>query len=291
MLDLGSEPLQVLGDTMRLEQVVMNLLINAVKYTEQDGLISVRSISSGKEAEIEVQDTGIGIDPAFLDLIFQPFRQGTASWLTSQSGLGLGLTITRQIVEMHGGRVWAESPGLGLGSTFHVRLPLTTLTHEESRVDIPIGPESQGRGIQILLVEDSEDILFLMKAELEELGYAVTTARDGRTGIEAAKTHRPDVIISDIKMPIMDGYELIRTIRATPELRTLSAIALTGFGTRGSSERALAAGFDACVSKPAEREELLAVIRELTERDSSAPTGTSFSLASHSAEERLGDES
>jgi PAS domain S-box-containing protein len=289
-LDLAPEPVQVLGDTMRLEQVVMNLLINAVKYTERDGLISVRSTSSG-EAEVEVQDTGIGIDPAFLDLIFQPFRQGTASWLTSQSGLGLGLTITRQIVEMHGGRVWAESQGLGRGSTFHVRLPLSTLTHEENHVGIPIAhPESQGSGIQLLLVEDSEDILFLMKDELERLGYAVTTARNGRVGIETAQAHRPDVIISDIKMPVMDGYELIRTIRATPELRNLSAIALTGFGT-GSSERALAAGFDACLSKPPEREELLAVIQKLTERNSSAPAGPGFSLTAHSAKERPRDES
>jgi len=302
MLDLAPELVQVLGDTMRLEQVVMNLLINAVKYTERDGLVSIRTISSGEEAEVQIQDTGIGIDPAFLDLIFQPFRQGTASWLTSQSGLGLGLTITRQIVEMHGGRVWAESPGLGHGSTFHVRLPLSTLTHEESQGQVSRPPfENQGAGIQLLLVEDSEDILFLMKGQLEEQGYAVTTARNGRTGIEAARSRRPDVIISDIKMPVMDGYELIRTIRATPELRTLPAIALTGFGTRGSNERALEAGFDACLSKPSEREDLLAVIRKfterkfterkVTERDSSVPTGSSISLIAHSAQERPRDES
>jgi two-component system CheB/CheR fusion protein len=173
-----------------------------------------------------------------------------------------------------------------------VRLPLSTLTYEESHVDVPMARSgSQGNGIQLLLVEDSEDILFLMKAELEELGYAVTTASDGRAGIEAAQTHRPDLIISDIKMPVMDGYELIRTIRATPELRTLSAIALTGFGTRGSSERALEAGFDACVSKPPEREELLAAIRKFTEKNSSVPAGSSFSLTAHSSEERLRDES
>jgi PAS domain S-box-containing protein len=272
---LTTEPTPVLGDAMRLEQVVLNLLINAVKYTDSGGLISIRTAALGLETEIEIRDTGIGIDPAFLRQIFEPFRQGTSSWLTSQSGLGLGLAIAQQIVEMHGGRVWAESAGLGCGSTFRVRLPAAAVGSEETRPPRPAAVlASAGTGLRILLIEDSAEILFLMKSELEKQGHTLMTAADGRLGLEAAMAHAPDLIISDIKMPVLDGYELIRNIRGVPELSNTPAIALTGLGSKGDVERALAAGFNACLSKPAEPEQIATLIRRLTEKSHAAPAGS-----------------
>ena len=273
-VDLTPEPVPVLGDAMRLEQVIMNLLINAVKYTNSGGLVSVRTVIFDGEARVEVSDTGIGIDRAFLEQIFEPFRQGTTSWLTSRSGLGLGLAIARRIVELHGGQVWAESQGLGCGSTFCIRLPLSARTEEEPHAEEPaMQSTDEENGVRILLVEDSEDILFLMKAELESMGHTVITAINGQFGLEAARAHLPDLIVSDVKMPVLDGYQLIRTLRGIAELRATPAIALTGFGSKADIERARAAGFDACLSKPAKPEEIGLLIRQLTAKKPAVPAG------------------
>ena len=274
-VDLPSEPHAVLGDAVRLEQVLLNLLINAIKYTDPGGRISIRTARIEEDVEVQVQDTGIGIDPAFLEQIFEPFRHGSRSWLTSKSGLGLGLAIARRIVEMHGGRIWGESSGLGTGSTFRIRLPKSATVTTAPPVPNPFQASGQpSAGIRILLVEDSEDILFLMKTQLESLGHKVVPAKDGRLGIEAAKVHPLDLIISDVKMPFVDGYELMRAIRNMPELAATPAIALTGFGSKADVERALAAGFNACVSKPAEAEEISAVIRRLTEQGHAVHAGS-----------------
>jgi two-component system CheB/CheR fusion protein len=223
---------------------------------------------------VEVTDTGIGIDRAFLEQIFEPFRQGTSSWLTSRSGLGLGLAIARRIVELHGGRVWAESQGLGCGSTFCIRLPLAAAAEEQRHIDAPaVRSAGKENGIRILLIEDSEDILFLMKADLETMGHTVITACNGQLGMEAARAHQPDLIVSDVKMPLVDGYQLMRTLRGIAELRAIPAIALTGFGSKADIERALAAGFDACLSKPAKPEEVCLLIRQLTEKKPAVPAG------------------
>lgn len=264
-LDLASRPLTVIGDAMRLEQVLANLLINAIKYTESPGRITVRTEAEGDCAAIGVADTGIGIEQPYLEKIFEPFRQGAASWLTSRSGLGLGLSIARRIVEMHGGRIWAESGGLGAGSTFRVRLPRAAAPPSPA----PDAPAQRAGGraqaVRILLVEDSADILFLMKTGLEGMGHTVVAASDGRAAMELARAREPGLLISDIKMPLMDGYELIRTLRGEPRLRDMPAIALTGFGAKAEIERALAAGFDACLTKPAEPEQIDTAIRELVE--------------------------
>jgi PAS domain S-box-containing protein len=273
-LDLTPGPAMILGDAMRLEQVVTNLLINAVKYTSRDGTISARTRTGKDTAEIEISDTGIGIDPPFLEQIFEPFRQSSSTWLTSQSGLGLGLAITRRIVEMHGGRVWAESGGLGCGSTFRVRLPLSTGSVSDVPAELtPHQRAVETKSLQILLVEDSDDVSFLVKTELEQMGHRVQTASDGHSAFKATVNEPPDVIISDIKMPIVDGYELIRAIRGIPTLRTLPAIALTGFGSKAAVERALAAGFNACLSKPVEPEQIAAVLDQLTKTAHPAHAG------------------
>ena len=265
-LELAPQPLAVMGDAMRLEQVAANLLINAVKYTDSPGRVTIRTAAEGECAAIDVVDTGIGIEPSYLEQVFEPFRQGAASWLTSRSGLGLGLSIARRIVEMHGGRIWAESQGLGAGSTFRVRLPRTAAVPFPAQDSPARRPHGRGRPVRILLVEDSEDILFLMKAGLEGVGHTVVTASDGRTAMEIARSHEVGLVISDIKMPLMDGYEFVRTLRREPGLRDTPAIALTGFGSKVEIERALAAGFDVCLTKPAEPEQIAGAIRDLVER-------------------------
>lgn len=255
--------LWVLGDRARLEQVAINVLTNAVKYTV-GGFISIRCSQIGKEAEIEFQDTGIGIAPEFLEQIFEPFRQGTNEWLRSESGLGLGLAIAREIVQMHEGRIWAQSPGPGQGSSFRLSLPLAG-----EQAEVP-GPGLQvweapptTSALRVLLIEDSKDIVELMRIELEALGYTVLTARDGEQGLEMARREVPDVIVSDIKMPGMDGYELLRRLREIPELASIPAIALTGLGMKEHMAAAAAAGYQSQVAKPVDAQELSVIIQKL----------------------------
>lgn len=266
---LQSQNLWVMGDQTRLEQVVMNLLTNAVKYTSNGGTVTVSSRRVENEAQIQVEDTGIGIAPDFLEQIFQAFRQGSNLWITSESGLGLGLSIARQIVEMHSGRIWALSEGLGSGSTFILRLPLAALPAGAPPPEAAtVVPASEPRPVCVLLIEDSADVLYLMKLELEWLGYSVLIARNAETGLEIARRELPDLIVSDIKMPGMDGYEFIKRLRALPELANKPAIALTGFGMKRDVEASIATGFTAHLSKPVNPEDLSALIQKLISQKS-----------------------
>jgi two-component system CheB/CheR fusion protein len=153
-------------------------------------------------------------------------------------------------------------------------LPLAAAAEEPRHIDAPaVRSAGKENGIRILLIEDSGDILFLMKADLETMGHTVITACNGQLGMEAARAHQPDLIVSDVKMPLVDGYQLMRTLRGIAELRAIPAIALTGFGSKADIERALAAGFDACLSKPAKPEEVCLLIRQLTEKKPAVPAG------------------
>ena len=253
------------GDKTRLEQVLLNLLTNAIKYTGNEGEVSISLRRVDDEAEIVVKDTGIGIDPEFMERIFEPFGQGTRNWFESDSGLGLGLAIARDIAQMHGGRIWAESPGQGCGSTFRLRLPLAPIPAQVKNAGSQERPPlPEAKPLRVLFVEDSKDILNLFRIELEELGYSVFTATDGESGLEIAKRELPDVIVSDIKMPRFDGYELIKQLRRIPELATTHAIALSGFGMNKDVEKALHAGYNAHLCKPVELNELIGMIQKLT---------------------------
>lgn len=268
VVQLSPTPLWLLGDRTRISQAVMNLLTNAVRYTDNAGIIALRTCRAESEAEVEVKDTGVGIASEFLEHIFEPFRQVTPEWLTADVGLGLGLAIVKQIVQAHGGRVLAESRGPGCGSTFRIRLPLTVATqaavasagpeHAEARSASLAGP------LRVLFIEDSMDILSLMKMELESIGFSVLTASDGESGLQMAMRERPDLIVSDIKIPGIDGYELIRRLRQHPDLAATPAIAMTGFGMQKDIEEAISAGYNAHLTKPVDTHELCAVIEKLT---------------------------
>jgi len=267
VMQLAAPSLVVSGDRTRLEQVLLNLLTNAIRYTESGGEVSIGIDRIGNEGEIAVKDTGIGIEPEFMEQIFQPFGQGTKNWFASNSGLGLGLAIAREIVQMHGGRIWAESLGQGRGSTFRLRLPLAQLQASEKQADsakhlVPAAVKP----VRILFVEDSTDVLNLLRIELEDLGYSVMMATDGERGLEIANRELPDIIVSDIKMPRFDGYELIKHVRRTPELAAIPAIALTGLGRSKDVEKALNAGYDAHLCKPVELNELVSMIEKLISR-------------------------
>ncbi len=250
-VDLSPTPLWIIGDRVRLEQVVVNLLTNAVKFTSA-GSIQIRSYCVYDDAQLHVKDTGIGIAADFIEDIFEPFRHLTDTWLTSNSGLGIGLSIAREVIRLHSGRIWAESGGLQKGSTFFVAIP-TLGAREPSPIP----------RVRLLLVEDSHDVLVLTKQELEWIGHTVYTASDGISALEIAKREVPDLIISDIKMPKLDGYQFLQEVRAIPELASIPAIAVTGFGTDRDIAQARLAGYDAHLVKPVDIDEMNRLIDRL----------------------------
>jgi signal transduction histidine kinase/ActR/RegA family two-component response regulator len=265
-------PNPVAGDPIRLQQVVANLLSNAVKFTPPGGHIEVRLASQGSEAEIRVSDTGQGIAVAFLPRIFDRFSQADASSTRRQGGLGLGLAIVKALVERHGGKVQAESPGLGGGATFSVRLPVLS-GHEASETEsagepvTTITPAARVRldGIRVLLVDDDADGREMLTVLLALAGAMVVSAGSVPEALDALATRRPDVIVSDIAMADEDGYMLIRRLRAREAERGggVPAVALTGYVRPEDRARILVAGFQAHLGKPFEPDELLAVVASL----------------------------
>jgi signal transduction histidine kinase/CheY-like chemotaxis protein len=258
-LALWEKPLWVSADRTRLSQVLTNLLANSIKYTAPGGTIVVRSKGIEGKVEVEVRDTGRGLTPALLGRLRGPATRRGAS---SRTGGGLGLVLSRRIVEMHEGELSAESPGVDQGSTFVVRLPAApppTPAAEPAppRSSLPLHP------MHVLLIDDSSDVLTLMKMEMERLGYVVSTARDGLSGLQAAVREQPDAIVSDILLPDVDGLELVRRMRQIPELSETPAIAVTGLGMRQDVEEALACGYHAHLAKPVDVLELSSMIQSL----------------------------
>jgi PAS domain S-box-containing protein len=260
----------VSGDPSRLQQVMWNLLSNAVKFTPKGGRIQVRLERVNSHIELSVSDTGQGIDPAFLPHLFERFRQADASTTRKHGGLGIGLAIVKEIVELHGGTVRAKSAGDGQGAAFVVTLPLLLLKNkaEPTRVHptassasvIDIGLTDLS-GLKILFVDDEPDARSLVKRLLEECGAQAMAAESAQQALDLARGDKPDVLISDIGMPETDGYEFLRQFRmAGDSYSKVPAIALTAFARSEDRTRALRAGFISHVAKPIEPSELLATI-------------------------------
>ena len=257
----GDDQVWVLADGVRINQVIANLISNAVKFSRPGGEIVVRVDKQNDQARIDVVDNGQGIAPESLPTIFDMFKQSQFSTTRSSTGLGIGLALVRQIVELHGGQVDAHSAGLGLGSHFTVLLPLgpQRVAHDALRVP----GDASIAGLRILVVDDSADILETFQMLLELEGVAVRTALSGEDGLALLDAAPFDIIISDIGMPGMDGYAFIREVRRRPAAAHIPAIALTGFGRTKDVELARAAGFSAHVSKPASVAELVQSIASL----------------------------
>lgn len=271
-LDVPRGTLFVDGDAVRLAQVLGNLLINAAKYTDEGGNISVRARRAGPELVLEVSDNGIGIEPGLLPHVFDLFVQEEQGTDRSRGGLGLGLAIVRSIVKLHGGSVSAVSPGSGKGSTFTVRLPAAEVraAAQENRQPPLPSPNPPRAAAKVFVVDDSSDGAELLAQSLSLLGYEVRMAHDGPTALRAVSDFTPDVAVLDIGLPGMDGYELASRLRALPALRRTALVALTGYGQEGDRSRSESAGFDEHLVKPVELQQLEATIaRVLAERSAS----------------------
>ncbi len=258
--ELESTPLWVMADATRIEQVISNLINNAAKYTEAGGHISVTLRRDGEQALLLVRDSGIGIEPEKLDSIFELFAQVSHSGTGPASGLGVGLTLVKRLLEMHGGSVQARSEGLARGSEFEVRLPLLAESVRAVEPQKPPGPAGRKR---LLLIEDNPDIGETLRDLLQLLGHRVELAADGLRGVQLALAIRPDVALVDIGLPGIDGYEVARRLRATDAGKQILLVALTGYGRPEDRDRSLAAGFDAHLVKPVDPDELNALIASL----------------------------
>jgi signal transduction histidine kinase len=270
---LPAEPVMVHGDALRLEQVVTNLVNNAIKYTEPGGVIGVtlkRLPAPGpgaEELELRVSDTGVGISGEMLRSVFDMFVQADQSLDRTLGGLGIGLTVVKSLVEMHGGSVTAESRGLGRGSQFVVRLPLLHGALERPAVrassrhpDVAKAPSDPVLSLSMVLVEDNADAAETLCMWLESEGHQVRTAAEGESGIAEIRKERPDVALLDIGLPGFDGYQVAETLRRDAGTADLFLVAMTGYGRPEDRARARAAGFDAHLVKPLNLPELRRIL-------------------------------
>ena len=246
---VDTDPIWIHADPTRFEQVLVNLLNNAIKFTPSGGQISVKTSGDGRQAVVVVRDTGMGIPAPLLGRVFDLFVQGDSSLDRSRSGLGIGLALVRQIVTMHGGTVAAESGGPGQGSAFTIRLPLAP---EDVRPldEAAHASDEAGSGLRLLVVDDQEDVADTMAVWIEGLGHTVATAYDGAAALALARREHFDVIIADIGMPGLSGYELAEEVRRDPGLKHLRLVALTGYGRDEDQARVMSAGFDLHLTKP-----------------------------------------
>jgi CheY-like chemotaxis protein len=279
MLDSRAGP--VSGDPARLQQVIWNLLSNAVKFTPKGGRIQVRLERVASHVEVCISDTGQGIDPDFLPYLFERFRQADSSTSRKFGGLGIGLAIAKEIVELHGGMIHAQSAGEGRGSTFAVTLPLLIFKRRAEPAPVQAAASSSVPihadftklgGLKILFVDDEPDARGLVERLLTEYGAEVVTAETADAALDRIVEFRPDLVISDIGMPDVDGYEFLRKLRSSKDESAMTpAIALTAFARSEDRTRALLAGYIHHVSKPIEPSELLATIAAVSGR-----VGTKF---------------
>ncbi|KAM3091777.1 ATP-binding protein [Phormidesmis sp. 146-12] len=280
----GLPSLNLIADCDRLQQVFWNLLSNAIKFTPDNGRIEVElSTNQTRDAQVRVTDTGIGIEPKDLPYIFDRFRQVDGSNTRNYGGLGLGLSIVRHLVELHGGIVTVESPGIGQGTTFTVKLPIRTegLAVNEQTVSTPELNSSEIAqhkdsaqlssipaiaGVRILVIDDDPDNLDIVCFLLRHDGAIVTAVSSPVSAIELISSQPFDLIVSDIGMAELDGYELMQRIRALPQGQNIPALALSAFVYREDQEKATQAGFQAYITKPVSPIELFTVLAQLLDR-------------------------
>ena len=252
----SAEDLWIDGDAARITQVVHNLLHNAIKFTPRGGRISVALSRDGDAIVLRIRDTGAGMPTSSTAHIFEPFVQLDASYGRSEGGLGLGLALVKGIVEQHGGTVAAASAGLGQGAELTVRLPSASAPDRRA----PAGSRAPMAKRRILVIDDNADVADTMHDILELIGHDVRIASDGQSGIAAAIELAPDVVLCDIGLPDIDGYEVARQLRAVPALHDTILVALSGYGRPEDRERAIQAGFSSLVTKPATLDILRTVI-------------------------------
>jgi signal transduction histidine kinase/CheY-like chemotaxis protein len=254
----SGETAWVIGDSLRLEQIVANLLDNALRYTPHGGKITVSVGLEGAEAVLRVRDSGQGIPSSLLPRIFDLFVRGTGCHERATGGLGLGLTLVRRLVELQGGTVQALSAGAGLGSEFIVRLPAS----ETPRAQEPLVAAQLPHSTRILIVEDNDDARETLRAMLELDGHEVLTAANGEDGLDRALSEAPAIALVDLGLPDLDGFEVARRLRAVPQGAGIRLVAISGYGQPMDRARASSAGFDAHLVKPVEAAKLRAILAE-----------------------------
>lgn len=259
-LTLEAEPAPIMADRTRLDQIISNLLTNALKYTPPGGDIRVRVYRDGDDAVLSVQDSGIGISAELLPRLFDIFIQGAVSIDRAAGGLGIGLSVVRALVELHGGTIIAASPGPGKGSSFTVRMPVAAhaVPAQEPQPAAAAAPVEA----TVLLVEDNEDARQVLAARLCSAGMRVREAADGRSGVETALAALPEAAVIDIGLPGMNGFDVAKRLRGEAATRGMRLIALSGYGREIDRQQALEAGFDEHLVKPVRIERLMELIRQ-----------------------------
>jgi CheY-like chemotaxis protein/two-component sensor histidine kinase len=270
VVDYQPRKLLVKGDSVRLHQILVNLLSNAAKYSEPGSTVWLTVQKAGREAILQVRDQGLGIPPDRLETIFEPFTQLASALSRSKGGMGIGLALVRSLVELHGGSIMAQSHGEGTGSEFTVHLPRIS-----SQSQPEVSPKSLPTmdTLRILIVEDHPDVRTMLKMLLEMQGFDVETANDGERGLEMIEFQQPNVAFVDIGLPGIDGYEVARRVRSRPENDAVNLVALTGYGQPKDRERAAEAGFDAHLAKPVDLNELTHYLGERSKQLAAGSAG------------------
>ncbi|MDB5940862.1 MAG: chemotaxis protein CheY [Ramlibacter sp.] len=266
-LDLPQQTVHVNGDPTRLTQILQNLLVNAAKYTPDGGRIVLKVEVADGFVDTYVSDNGRGIDQGDLERIFELFMQGDTSSAPNESGLGIGLTLARSLAQLHGGTLEARSRGPGQGSTFMFRVPVAEV---EAVPDSDGAPEPAPQALRVMVVDDNRDSADSATSIVRLLGYKVETAYDGGGAVQLARALRPQAVLLDLSMPLMDGYETLRMLREEPGMDRAYVVAMTGFGSEDDKRRTKAAGFDGHLVKPVGLDLLIGALNEARERQDAA---------------------
>jgi CheY-like chemotaxis protein len=262
--NLPAQACLVFGDRQRLQQVIWNLLNNAVKFTQRGGVITTTLARVQGNWEVKVTDSGIGLSPSTLNLVFDRFGRNEGP-RRGPPGLGLGLVIVKQVIELHGGRVWATSAGEGHGATFYALMP--RLAPHEPVADVVAMESADLHGLRVLLVDDDQETLERSRQNLNSARALVATATSADSALEALRTFHADVLVADLTMPGRNGYDLIRAVRAKLSAQELPAIALTDFARPEDAVSAHDAGFQMHLTRPADGDELVSAVAQLTRRN------------------------